>query len=142
MVDSSSYVTNPFTHFRRRDYCVDLIVIWLVSWKNPVLPLADTKKSTVQLAKMPRLFFIRFNLEANQPQIPSMTDWLLGYKVEVEFEYKNQKSHTKVSSWRNLSKIALVFMRIRSQFKFVCIGRRSFIIPLCIDNNLNIFHTS
>ena len=79
---------------------------------------------------MPHLFFVLFNLAANQPQILSMTDWLLGYKVEVEFEYKNQKSHTKVSSWRNLSKIALVFMRIRSQFKFVCIGRRSFIIPL------------
>ena len=126
------YQRNPFTDFGRWDYWVDLIVVLLVSWKNPVLLLADTKKSTVELAKMPRLFFIWFNLEANQPQIPSMTDWLLGYKVEVEFEYKNQKSHTKVSSWRNLSKIALVFMRIRSQFKFVCIGRRSFIIPLVI----------
>ena len=29
-----------------------------------------------------------------------------------------------------MSKIALVFMRIRSQFKFVCIGRRLLIIPL------------
>ena len=50
-------------------------------------------------------------------------------------DFRNWKSHTKVSSWRNLSKIALVFMRIRSQFKFVCIGRRSFIIPLYFYNN-------